>query len=150
MNKLLFFLSLCIITAGSTRAQITVTYNTPEAADSNVRIFSDPRLDLVVEKHTKIERGGIRTGRGYRVQIYYGSDRNEARARKLDFMRRYPEIQTYMSYVQPQYRVKVGNFASREDALDIYNQAIAIYGAAMIVPDIVTINTLEYDREHQK
>lgn len=113
--------------------------------DSNIIIHTDPRLDILVKKHRNTQLGVIRSGKGYRVQIYYGNDRAKAIQRKIDFMRRYPNIRTYMTYVHPQYRVKVGDFASREEAAELYRQMISLYGACMIVPDIVVINTLRDD-----
>lgn len=112
----------------------------------NIHIFADPRLDILLETHKNLQYGGIRRMRGYRVQIYSGNDRTEAIRRKVDFMRRYPRVKTYMIYAQPQYRVRVGNFATRSDAAELYRETISIFGAAMIVPENVVVNTLEnYD-----
>lgn len=131
----------------NTSAQIVVTEELPQDTvavkhpwDNNITFNADPRLAVLIEKHKNQVYGGVRHMRGYRVQIYYGIDRSVAMQRKADFVRRYPSIPSYLSYTQPQYRVKVGNFASREDALELYREAINIYGAAMIVPDNVTIN----------
>ncbi|MBZ0099015.1 MAG: hypothetical protein K8F30_08010 [Taibaiella sp.] len=137
---------LCVTQSG---AQIVVDENigdtTLSQPGSGIAIHADPRLAVLVEKHRSQLTGGIRHMRGYRVQIYYGIDRNVAINRKVDFMRRYPNIKVYMSYTQPQYRIKVGDFASREDALDLYREMISLYGACMIVPDYVTINTSQDD-----
>lgn len=116
-------------------------YDTPA-----IRVFADSRLDVVVEKHKTAQGGMIYNGRGYRVQIYSGSDRAKANSVKLDFMRRFPEVKAYMTYIQPHFRVRVGNFSSRGDASELYKKTLAIYGACMIVPDIVTINTFENER----
>ncbi len=113
--------------------------------DNNITFNADPRLALLLERHKSQGNGGgygVRYMRGYRVQIYYGIDRNQAIQRKVDFIRRFPNEKTYMSYTQPQYRVKVGNFATRQDAVELYRQAINIYGACMIVPDNVVIVNL--------
>lgn len=142
---------LVLVAGASVNAQIVVEENIdqPVAAasswDKNIAIHADPRLAILVEKHKNQQSGGIRHMRGYRVQIYYGVDRNIAFSRKADFMRRYPGTKVYMVYTQPQYRVKVGDFATREDAGDLYREMISIYGACMIVPDYVTINTLKDD-----
>ena len=60
-------------------------------------------------------------------------------------MRRFPGVRTYMTYVQPQFRVKVGDYRTREDALEMYRQASQLYNPSMIVPDIIVINTLRDD-----
>ncbi|NDC41055.1 MAG: SPOR domain-containing protein [Chitinophagia bacterium] len=78
-------------------------------------------------------------GNGFRVQIYYGSNRNEALQREADFIRHYPGIRTYFTFIHPNYRVKVGNFRTRDDANGMYKEANGMYGSCMIVPDKVNI-----------
>lgn len=147
----MLMLVLALVAGTDVHAQIVVEENidqplaTTNPWDKNIAIHADPRLALLVDRHRSQMSGGIRHMRGYRVQIYYGIDRNVAFSRKADFMRRYPTIKAYMVYTQPQYRVKVGDFATREDAGDLYREMISIYGACMIVPDYVTINTLKND-----
>lgn len=153
MMRWLFYivlaLVLTVLCVMQSDAQIVVDENIGDTnlsqPGSGMAIHADPRLAVLVEKHRSQQTGGIRHMRGYRVQIYYGIDRNVAINRKVDFMRRYPNIKVYMSYTQPQYRIKVGDFASREDALDLYREMISLYGACMIVPDYVTINTSQDD-----
>ncbi len=76
-------------------------------------------------------------GSGYRVQIYNGTSREEAMRVKAEFMRAYPNIRTYFSYVSPHYRVKVGDFRRREDAQGLFNEASDTYRPCMIVPDAI-------------
>lgn len=112
------------------------------AADTTgVIIHADPRLSLLTETiKAKSRNSGIRSGRGFRVQIYSGSDRSKANAVKVDFMRRFPNVRTYMSYIQPQFRVKAGDFKTREDARKLVQQLNHLYAPVMIVPDIIVIN----------
>lgn len=151
--RISLILMLWIFGNGNASAQMVVDHNIDDDSllakapwADNIHIYSDPRLDLLVEKHKNLQTGGIVRMRGYRVQIYYGTDRQDAINRKVDFMRRYPKEKTYMTYIHPQYRVRVGNFASREDAVQLYRIAISLYGSAMMVPENVTVNTLE---EHE-
>lgn len=59
------------------------------------------------------------TTMGFRVQIYSGSDRSEAYAEQARFKRLYKGIDTYLGYEEPNYRVKVGDFRSRNEAEDL-------------------------------
>lgn len=59
------------------------------------------------------------TAMGFRVQIYSGSDRSEAYAEQARFKGLYKGIDTYLSYEEPNYRVKVGDFRSRSEAQDL-------------------------------
>jgi|SRR5690606_35111032 len=54
--------------------------------------------------------------RGFRVQIFSGNNRNDAYATQSRFQRSYKDISSYVSYDEPNYRVKVGDFRSRNDA----------------------------------
>ena len=54
--------------------------------------------------------------RGFRVQIYAGNNRNEAYATQNRFKSQYSDIDSYINYDEPNYRVKVGDFTSRSEA----------------------------------
>lgn len=118
--------------------------------DSNGVVFhEDPRLAILFarkqEEGFKSIRGAIYSQKGFRVQIYNGNDRNLATQRKIDFIRRFPGVPSYMSYIAPSFRVKVGNFKSRTDAYEFYRQVSPLYAPCMVVPDIVVINSLRND-----
>ena len=142
------FAGLCV--PGSGRAQIKVNEVRPDT--SSVVLHADPRLALVTAfyeapKITYTGSGGsnaygsIHSGKGFRVMIYSGSDRSKANAVKADFMRRYPGTRVYMTYSLPQYRIKVGDYTSRQDATQFYRLLSSLYSPCMVVPDIVEINT---------
>ena len=56
------------------------------------------------------------TTRGFRVQIYLGPSRSDAYAEQARFLRMFRNIDTYITYEEPNYRVKVGDFTSRREA----------------------------------
>ena len=124
----------------------------PTAADTDtagVVLHVDPRVAVLFQKKHESGfhgmRGAIRSQRGFRVQIYNGNDRAVANQRKVDFVRRYPNVRSYMSFISPTFRLKVGDFASRADAVKFWQQISSIYSASSVVPDIVEINTLRND-----
>jgi len=61
-------------------------------------------------KATRVKR------KGFRVQIYSGANRTEAQTIQARFKSSYPEMDAYMAYHEPNYRVKVGDFTSRAEA----------------------------------
>ena len=82
----------------------------------------------------------IYSGKGFRVQIYNGSDRDKAIKVKKEFMRQYPGMRTYLIYLAPCFRVKVGDYRNRSDAVGMLKEANSMYNSpCMIVPDDVTI-----------
>lgn len=145
---ILFF--IFVVNINSAHAQIIVNENAEDDDDTTtiatgVTLHADPRLDVLLKKYRNVQLGVIRSGQGYRVQIYNGNDRVKANDIRVDFIRRFPGIRTYLTYVQPQFRVKVGDFRTRADAQQLYDQVTAVYTPCMIVPDIVVINTMNDD-----
>ena len=134
------------ITSTSPRPDIDDTVDAQIDAARGIVLHADPRLAVLVKKSSNIKRGLIRSGRGYRVQIYAGNDRAAATRIKIDFMRRFPGVRTYMTYVAPQFRVKVGDFQSRGDAHELARQVSSLYRPTMIVPDLIVVNTLRDDK----
>ena len=66
----------------------------------------------VVEK-----RSGKRVKiRGFRVQIFSGSSRSDAYAVQAQFEADFKGFASYVTYQEPNYRVKVGDFRSRSEA----------------------------------
>lgn len=94
----------------------------------NLEIVKSPMIDLLQERRVYFENNPLEvrpvdkengtrsTVLGFRVQIYSGSSRNEAYATQARFQKQYKDIATYVSYTQPNYRVKVGDFRSRSEA----------------------------------
>lgn len=149
MHKLLLFIflfSLCLKAPG--------VYAQSEDSASGVTVHADPRLDSIVVagKTTGTPgpggsgRGGsIHSAKGFRVQIYGGPDRGRATQVKIDFLRRFPSVRSYLSYISPKYVVKVGDFRTRDEASHFYSLLSNYYNPCIIVPDIVEINTFHND-----
>jgi len=78
-------------------------------------------------------------GKGFRVQIYNGPDREKAIKIKTEFMRHFPGVHTYLTYISPSFRIKVGDFRDRSDAAGMMREANSMYSPCMIVPDMVTV-----------
>lgn len=118
-----------------------------EADTGYVNIHADPRLAVAVNKPASANRPFIGKVRGYRVQIYNGNDRKKASQIKLDFMRMFPGVRSYLVYNNPQFRVRAGDFRSRKDALELYNKLSAKFNPSMVVPDVVNVNTVHKNKE---
>jgi hypothetical protein len=146
--KIIYFLVITLVALSGT--QVSFGQQSSKDDTAGVIIHADSRLDIVLAalkpKASSGSRAGvIRSGRGFRVQIYNGNDRIKATQTKVDFMRRFPSVRTYMTYIQPQYRVKAGDFKTRAEARKLYEQLSTLYSPVMIVPDIIVINTLRDD-----
>ena len=83
---------------------------------------------------------------GYRIQVYQSLNRDEAIAQEEEVQswldsnsEAAPALPVYRVYMQPYYRVRVGNFGSREAAERARNFLSQRFPDAFIVPDTVEI-----------
>jgi hypothetical protein len=87
-----------------------------------VIVHKDPRLALLVKKQAQINeettRDSRRTMPGFRIQIVNSTDRNNALSAKTRVYQLYPELKAYLQYQSPYYRLKVGNFKTRQEAAE--------------------------------
>ena len=89
-----------------------------------VRSFSgkrkDPRVDLLVKKQASIntvsKKSIGRTMRGYRLMILNTNKREDAIAAKTKVYTYFPELKAYLTYQAPFFRLKAGNFKTRDEA----------------------------------
>ena len=90
-----------------------------------------------------IHRDGkvIYAGKGFRVQIYNGYDREKANKVRLEFMKLFPGTYTYLTYVSPGFRVRVGDYRNRDQAAGMLREANSMYPSpCMIVHDVITVH----------
>ncbi len=96
------------------------------------------KLDIILDT-IAVTNKNIRYAQGYRVQIYSGNssvDANKARDRSYALL---PDITPHIVYVQPNFRVKVGDFIDRLEAQRVYVALQAEFPSALIVPERVEI-----------
>ena len=118
--------------AAVNRPVAEATHSTVEAVHPVVRVPV-----YIREKEGRV----IYSGKGFRVQIYSGNDREKAIMVKTEFMRHFPGVHTYLTYVSPRFRVKVGNYRNRSEAAAMFKEVKSMYDPSVIVPDIITINS---------
>ncbi|GAB4001196.1 hypothetical protein GCM10028807_56810 [Spirosoma daeguense] len=96
------------------------------------------RLDLVLDTIATQNRT-IRYAPGFRIQVYVGNQRQEADAAKLLIYQNFPELNPYLTYNQPTYKLKVGDFMRRIDAERYYTSIRKLIGGSQLQPDKVDI-----------
>lgn len=79
------------------------------------------------------------TASGYRVQIYSGANRTDAYAAQAKFKQIYKDLNTYVGYEQPNYRVKVGDFTNRNHAQALMNQLKKSFNSVFIFTETVNL-----------
>lgn len=76
---------------------------------------------------------------GFRIQIYRGRNREDAINAKKIAYEMYPNLNAYMEYSAPTYRVKVGDFLEQTEYSSILRRLKRSFPTAISVRAIVTI-----------
>ena len=85
-------------------------------------------------ENRKQERQSDTVFKGYRIQLMFTDKRADAKAAKEKFQSMYPNCPAYLIYDSPNFKVRVGNFATQLDA-----QALLF----KLIPDFPTLFLVE-------
>jgi len=128
---LLLWIGLVVPAWGQQRGSVEIN------TDSNVRRALQAYSQLLLE-YPGME--------GFRIQIFFDSGNNSKQAAmsaKKRFETRFPEIETYISFEEPNYKVRVGNFRTRFDAEGCLKKIVVAYPNAFVVPDFIEFPKIE-------
>ncbi|TND09605.1 MAG: sporulation domain-containing protein [Bacteroidetes bacterium] len=125
MNRLFYFFCFFIFSSG-------IVFGQSGTSAPVIQVESDSRLQLLLEKHTEVNLRG--KGKGYRVQIYFGSDKSKAKEMKARFLNLHgKDVRAYEPYEQPNFKIRVGDFRTRLEAYRFMKMIKADFPAAFIV-----------------
>ena len=70
---------------------------------------------------------------GYRIKIHFSADKTKAREVQTKFNTKYPEINSYEEYQQPNFVINVGDFKTKLEAYEQLKKIKEEYPYAFIV-----------------
>jgi hypothetical protein len=120
---------------------------------SFVVIHKDPRLDVLLKKqgdvNAAIKKANARTAKGFRLLVVNTNKRDEAIAAKTKVYSNFPELKAYLVYQSPYFKLKVGNFRTREEAQQ-YQKSLGYYfpKGVFVIGDIIEV-TPEKESENE-
>ena len=110
-----------------------------------VNIYQDDGIHLLVNKH--IESNKKQKGiPGYRIQVYSGSGHSARRkAEEIEsfFLETYPDVACYLSYYSPNFKVRVGDFRTKSEALKFKKEIALDFPNTYIIKDIIKFPEIE-------
>ncbi|NLB25552.1 MAG: SPOR domain-containing protein [Bacteroidales bacterium] len=108
-------------------------------------IRQDIRLEKMLKWHIEnsIKLDGMD---GYRVEIFFSSAMNArelALNKKKEFLSKYPAYKVHILFSAPNFKVRIGDFRTKNEALKLYKMIQTDYPGAFIVPDIIDFPVLK-------
>ena len=115
---------------------ITISYLVCAQKEKGVVIIKDKKIDALIQNKSNIKR--ITTG-GYRVQLYFSTNKDEVNERRLKFIKSYPRTETYITYDAPNYILRVGDFVERNDAEKLKKEIFREFPDNFIIKTAINI-----------
>ena len=135
----------------------TIIYRPAAALDSTIidkSVFEYINADLEQENaitegmSRHISNNGAKTISGYRVRIFFDNKQNArtASSEAMDrFQKLFPGITVYRNYLNPYFKVTVGDFRTKSEAMQLLQSVVKEFPSAFLVKE--TINYPSIDKK---
>ncbi|HET9056634.1 MAG TPA: SPOR domain-containing protein [Chitinophagaceae bacterium] len=143
MKRLIFLYGILITVTGFSQ---TIT----DTLANKIEITKDARLDLLVKKQFEINEKAnkLKDNKGFRIMVLNTNNRSEVLSAKSTLLKNFPEQKHYLSYQSPYFRLKFGDFKTKEEALD-YRKKLQFYfpnADLFIIPDKIEVKLNKDDK----
>jgi SPOR domain len=133
--QLLAITAMAQVTVKDTAKPAPIMVAAPAPPDTNIRVFAPALVQNMDDKLYQYQRYNHGTSPGFRVQINFGQERNAVNKTQSDFSSKYPGTTSYITYKQPYFRISVGDFRTKLEAVHFLNRVRKDYPAAFVVAD---------------
>lgn len=120
------------------------TYLQNDMYDGKVKIFQNDNIAVIFNKHLEYNNK-LNSCQGFRIRIFSDSGhtaRESANKVKSDFLKLFPETESYLKYDQPNWKVLIGDYRTKSDALKFLKVISENFPSAFIVKDMISFPNL--------
>ena len=136
--QLLFLCLFCLVVANA-QEDTSLAGNLQERVDGEgvITIYDEDGIEELVNIQVEVNKriGGVE---GWRIQLYSGSGpegKQSALKVKGKLLGNFPDQDADLSFTSPFWRVRVGNYRHKHEALQLLNELRAIFPNCYIVKD---------------
>ena len=148
MKKLLLIVLLFLVGAGAVRAQDTTRIAPVDSTLVGKDILSVLGPGVTVDQTPLVRQAlqsyvlnnGEKPISGYRIRVFYDNGpqaRDKSEAIEQLLKKQFPEVMVYRSLESPNYKVSIGDFRTKDEALRIYNALKGTYPTAFIIKESI-------------
>ncbi|MBK8351195.1 MAG: SPOR domain-containing protein [Chitinophagales bacterium] len=102
-------------------------------AENNILFFKDPRVDVLQKIYSRKPAGPKK--KLVRVQVFQATARDQVFDAKAKFSARFPGIATFITYASPNFKLRAGEFASKEEAFKFLMQMKSMFPASFVIEE---------------
>lgn len=112
--------------------------------NGEITVHKDGRIDALVKKQGEIIPPAINPEiDGYRIQLYFDSDRTIINDARSKFIAKFPMVDTYVEYNAPNFVLKVGDFRTQLEAEKIKAEVEVDFPTSFIIKEKINLPRLE-------
>ena len=113
-------------------------------AQKNIKIIKDDKIDILVREQSNIiPPATVPQITGYRIQLFFDSDKKMVDNARLKFIESFPKVETYVIYNAPNYLLKVGNFRTHLEAEKIKISIDRDFPTNYIIKELINLPRID-------
>lgn len=124
--------------ADSTLVGTTIFQLLQQQASGSVELNQPQEMEQAYQLY--IKANGEKKRNGYRIRLFFSnkqSARIESEELEKEFQQQFPHIPTYRSYTNPFFKVAVGDYRTKSDAIRALNKILPFYPQAIVVKESI-------------
>lgn len=108
-----------------------------------VTVKQDARTEKLIGFIGEPQKGATVTMKGFRVQLFFDTNKDQVSQKRADYLARHDEHPAYVDYLQPNFRLRVGNFRTRLQAQKWQDEMKIDFPDAIIVEEWIELPSLK-------
>ena len=118
----------------------TTIFQLLEQQKENGRVQLNQPLEMESAYARYVKANGEKKLNGYRIRLFFDNKQSARVASdtlEQGFQLRFPNIPTYRSYTNPFFKVVVGDYRTKSDAIRVLNRILPFYPQAIVVRETI-------------
>ena len=110
-----------------------------QSKTGKVEVVADGKVAVLLDKHLEINKTK-KYIQGFRIHIFSESGSNSKSAAmevRAKFLAKFPNVEAYIVFMEPNYKIRVGNFRTRMNARGFLKEIIGEYPNAYVIKDLI-------------
>lgn len=114
------------------------------AQRGSVEINKDPRIEsLIKQEGAVIPPATSPQISGYRIQLFFDTNKDAVNEARSKFIAMYPKIDTYVTFTAPNFFLKVGDFRTQMEAEKVKSSVDVQFPTSNIVKEMVNLPRID-------
>ncbi|MEN9400818.1 MAG: hypothetical protein RL632_1921 [Bacteroidota bacterium] len=125
---------------------LVASFDAYSQEEGQVTIIKDVRLDALVKKQgTPTPPASTPQILGYRVQLFFDSDKQLVDEARSKFIAQFPKVDTYILFTAPNFVLKVGDFRTLLEAERIRESLLREFPTSFVIKEFINLPRIDQE-----